>query len=89
MALQTPVELNKVNDNIIYHTTIPIYLILIIASVLGIGIAYKRFRLQISKNTTPHEATDKNNEHEMDTAINPHEVIVDIKKISATFPSQE
>ena len=55
LALQTPVELNKVNDNIIYHTTIPIYLILIIASVLGFGIAYKRFWLKTSKNTTPHK----------------------------------
>ena len=32
-----------------------------------------KFFIPQKKNTTPHEATDKNNEHEMDTAINPME----------------
>lgn len=90
ISLQTPTRLEEIADDSLYHTTIPVYIILLSAVALAIGLTYRHFQAKRIQGNPIEEAiaptptgiyseiTDKGKRH-------PYEIHVDHSNISATL----
>ena len=87
---QAPAKLNEVVDPALYHTTIPIYLILTGASVLIITLTYRRYRakrLQRNQAMQNDDATSPGNYAEIQEShgISPSKIKIDHSNISSSL----
>lgn len=78
ISIQAPVKLNKVADQSLYHTTIPLYVVLLLA--LALSIAFAIYRLRKNYRLKQNEAVIT------PRAANPSEIRVDLRNIAATIP---
>lgn len=90
ISMQQPVKINQVKDYTLYHTTIPIYIILSSASALGIGLLYRHLRGKGSKAPHPDvtsSSTPKDIYSEVteDKKVCPRQIRIDPCNISATL----
>lgn len=86
ISLQTPVHLDDAAKQSLYHTTIPVYVVLSIVVAVLIVVAARRLRtrhiLRMGDVTEPVYAVPATSH------INPSEIKVDHRKISATISSK-
>ncbi|CAH1634756.1 unnamed protein product [Spodoptera littoralis] len=93
IMLETPVELSNVTDMSLYHTTIPVYLILLGAGALIIALMYRQQRSQHSQKNQSLEghnlaASRESAESQQSRKINPSEIIIDHSNISSSLPRE-
>lgn len=88
ISLQSPLHLESASDQVLYHTTIPMYIILTIAGVIATVLVFRRVqgkRLQIVKPIpviqVPESTTHKRH-------ISPCDIKVDPTNISAAFSKE-
>lgn len=91
IATQLPIHLDDVTDPIIYHTTIPMYLILASTCAFSAILLYRRLRTRKVSRNTPENCS---NNPEVVYAIpapritNPSQVKIDLMQLPATISNK-
>lgn len=94
ISLQAPVQLSSAIESSLYHTTIPIYVILLGATVVLIAfIANRRLRMQYTRNANDAIEVKKREPHLMyagpeSRPVDPSEIRVDHRNIAATISNK-
>lgn len=93
IASESPIHTDDITDPVIYHTTIPVYVILLSASALLITLLYRQLYSKIlRKDTDPTDvfSTDPEIPYAVPVTrrFNPSQVRVDHTRIPATTPDK-
>ncbi|KAI5645928.1 hypothetical protein NE865_02198 [Phthorimaea operculella] len=87
ITLQPQVKLDQVDNLSLYHTTIPIYVIILCTAAATIGITYRRLRTRQRKSIKPVDEPEPTYAKISSPLqqTNPSEIRVDTSKLPATF----
>lgn len=89
VSVQPSIKLEPITDSSIYHTTIPVYLLLLGAGALSIALTYRRYFVrnkgQKGNSTEMEAAQDLHAQVELGRNIRPAEIRVDPNNLTATF----
>lgn len=94
ISLQPPIKLKSFNEPSLYHTTIPMYIILLSTCVLGIAITYRHIRKRRTQKPTRIETPASSSiipevyTIPVPRKIRPSQIKIDPSSISATFSSK-
>lgn len=86
ISLQTPIRLEEISDRSLYHTTIPVYVIISGAAVLAIIMTYRSLRTKCEESPTKTNPTKLTGIYsEITERCHPDEVKINHSSLSATL----